>query len=102
MKISTTAIVSTSDMIRDYKACRDKAERLGKIFIFKNNQSDAVLFSVGAYERLSEMIEYAGHLEEKDNAKVLALIAKEWELKDFHSGLIRKDIYQTETAGITA
>ena len=58
MNVSTAAIVSNSEMIKNYKACREKAERLGKIFILKNNQPDAVLFSTGEYERLSVFIEY--------------------------------------------
>jgi hypothetical protein len=30
MNVSTEAIVSNSDMIKNYKACREKAEKLGK------------------------------------------------------------------------
>jgi len=33
-------------MIKKYKACREKAGELGKIFIMENNQADAVLFSI--------------------------------------------------------
>ncbi len=58
MKISTKAIVSNSEMIKNYKACREKADVLGKIFILKNNQPDAVLFSIREYETLSELIEH--------------------------------------------
>ena len=71
MNVSTTAIVSNSDMIKNYKACREKAESLGKIFILRNNQPDAVLFSVSEYERLSVIIEYLESLEEKDLAEFL-------------------------------
>lgn len=46
MKISITAIVSNSDMIKNYRACIEKAERLGRIFILKNKQSEALLFSI--------------------------------------------------------
>jgi len=66
MKILTKAIISNSDMIKNYKACREKAESLGKIFVLKNNQPDAVLFSVAEYEKLSVVIEYLESLEEKD------------------------------------
>ena len=58
MKILTKAIVSNSEMIKNYKACREKADVLGKIFILKNNQPDAVLFSIREYETLSELIEH--------------------------------------------
>ena len=58
MRISTKAIVSNSEMIKNYKACREKADVLGKIFILKNNQPDAVLFSIREYETLSELIEH--------------------------------------------
>ena len=60
MKVLTSALVSNSEMIRNYKTCRDKAEELGKIFIMKNNQVDAVLFSVAEYERLSDIIGISG------------------------------------------
>ncbi len=66
MKISTKAIVSNSEMIKNYKACREKAEIFGKIFILKNNQPDAVLFSINEYERLSLFIEYMESHEGND------------------------------------
>lgn len=69
MHIITKAIVSNTEMIKNYKACRQKAEGNGKIFVFKNNQPDSVLFSIAEYERISVFIEYAEHLEEKDIAK---------------------------------
>ena len=77
VKISTKAIVSNSEMIKNYKACREKAEILGKIFVLKNNQPDAVLFSIAEYERLSVLIEYMESLEEKDIAKVIESLPKE-------------------------
>ena len=62
MLFSANTIVSNSEMIKTYKTCRDKAEVFGKIFIFKNNQPDAVLFSIGEYDRLSRFIEYLDFL----------------------------------------
>lgn len=58
MNILNTSIVSNTEMIKNYKDCRKKAEKLNKIFILKNNQPDAVLFSINKYEKLSEFIEY--------------------------------------------
>ena len=66
MKISTNAIVSNSDMIKSYKACREKAECFGKIFVLKNNQPDAVLISSAEYEKLSVLIEYIDSLDEPE------------------------------------
>ena len=57
MNIISHAIVSNSDMIKNYKMCRDKAEHYGSIFILKNNQPNAVLFSMAKYESLAELIE---------------------------------------------
>lgn len=71
MKMATTEIVSNSDMIKNYKTCRDKAEISGKLFILKNNQPDAVLFSIDEYEKLSILIEYLESIDEKDFAKAL-------------------------------
>ena len=76
MIVSTAAIVSNSDMIKNYKACREKAESFGKIFILKNNQPDAVLFSQAEYERLSELIEYLESLEEQDIKLFLSTLPK--------------------------
>jgi PHD/YefM family antitoxin component YafN of YafNO toxin-antitoxin module len=80
MKISTNAIVSNSDMIKSYKACREKAERFGKIFVLKNNQPDAVLISAVEYEKLSFLIEYLDSLDEPERNAYLeglpAILAK--------------------------
>jgi PHD/YefM family antitoxin component YafN of YafNO toxin-antitoxin module len=76
MKIITRAIVSNSEMIKNYKACREKADLLGKIFVLKNNQPDAVLFSIKEYERLSAFIEYLESLEEKDIAQLTESLPK--------------------------
>ncbi len=74
MKIFTDAIVSNSEMIKSYKACREKAEICGKIFILKNNQPDAVLISAAEYEKLSTFIEYIDTLDEQELAAVLAAL----------------------------
>ncbi len=71
MNISTKDMVSNSEMIKNYKACRNRAETCGKLFILKNNQPDAVLFSITEYEKLSVFIEYMESLEEKDFAKAV-------------------------------
>ncbi|MBN7773576.1 type II toxin-antitoxin system prevent-host-death family antitoxin [Clostridium aminobutyricum] len=70
MNILTKAIVSNSEMIKNYKTCREKAEEFGKIFILKNNKPDAVLFSIDEYEKLLELIEHLKSLQEKDIEKV--------------------------------
>jgi len=71
MKISTNAIVSNSDMIKSYKACREKAEVFGKIFVLKNNQPDAVLMSSEEYERLSGLIEHIDSLDESERTSFI-------------------------------
>jgi len=64
MNILDKAIVSNTEMIKNYKSCRKKAESLSKVFILKNNQPDAVLFSINKYEKLSVFIEYLDDLSE--------------------------------------
>lgn len=64
MKISTKSIVSNSDIIKNYKSCREKAELNGRIYILKNNQPDAVLFSISEYEKLSVILEQIEGLDE--------------------------------------
>lgn len=81
MRIFTEAIVSNSEMIKNYKACRDKAESFGKIFVLKNNQPDAVLLSIGEYERLSVFIEYLESVEPADVSRLAGSIPTEGNRK---------------------
>jgi len=74
MHILTKAIVSNSEMIKNYKTCREKAESYGKIFVLKNNQPDSVLFSIEEYEKLSVLIEYIENLDEEDFLKMTELL----------------------------
>lgn len=92
MNIITKAIVSNSDMIKNYKSCREKAESLGKIFILKNNQPDAVLFSVDEYERLSIFIEYLESLDVKDIAKFIETLPKVGKRELYSIDHLRNDI----------
>ncbi|MGE5421779.1 MAG: hypothetical protein ACM3QW_00815 [Ignavibacteriales bacterium] len=92
MNIITKAIVSNSEMIKNYKACREKAESFGKVFVLKNNQPDAVLFSVAEYERLSVFIEYLESLEEKDIAKFIESLPKEGIRQRYSIDHLRNDI----------
>ncbi|NLO35040.1 MAG: type II toxin-antitoxin system Phd/YefM family antitoxin [Clostridiaceae bacterium] len=92
MNISTKSIVSNSDMIKNYKACREKAQFNGKIFILKNNQPDAVLFSIDEYERLSVFIEYMESMEDKDIAKITALLPVEGSRKTYSFDHMMRDI----------
>ena len=77
MNISSKAIVSNSEMIKNYKACREKAEGLGKIFVIKNNQPDAVLLPISEYEKLSVFIEYMESLDEQEIIKLIESLSKE-------------------------
>lgn len=77
MKITAKSIVSNSDMIKNYKNCRNMADTYGKIFILKNNQPDAVLFSITEYERLSVFIERMEALKATDIEKVIVSLPME-------------------------
>ena len=92
MNISTKAIVSNSEMIKNYKSCRERAESFGKIFILKNNQPDAVLFSIAEYERLSVFIEYFESLDEDGIAKITALLPIEGKRKNYPIEHLRDDL----------
>ncbi len=76
MNISMDAIVSNSDIIKNYKTCRDKAEKLGKIFVMKYNHPDAVLFSIQEYERFSSFIEYLENYTNNDISKIFDSLVK--------------------------
>lgn len=76
MKIHIKSIVSNSDMIKNYKTCREKAESDGKIFIFKNNQADAVLFSINEYENIAAFVEFMDTHSEEEVAKLILSFQK--------------------------
>ncbi|MBN1892213.1 MAG: hypothetical protein JW780_05470 [Clostridiales bacterium] len=82
MKISTKSIVSNSDMIKNNKSCRMKADRYGKIIILRNNQADAVLFSIAEYERLSALIECVEDLDEQELSVATNFLSVEMSKKD--------------------
>ena len=63
-------------MIKNYKACRQGAEVACKLIILKNNQPDAVLFSIYEYEKLSVFIEFMENVGEKDILKALTSLSK--------------------------
>lgn len=81
MKITMSAIVSNSDITKNYKMHRDLAEGLGKIFVFKNNQPDAVLFSISEYERLCAILESIELLDEDEIATIAdCIIRRVWKV----------------------
>jgi hypothetical protein len=74
MKIPKQAIVSNSDIIKNYKTQRERAQVIGKLFVFKNNQPDAVLFSMTEFERVAELLELIDHMGEDEISNILTLI----------------------------
>ncbi len=84
MKILAKSIVSTSDMIKNYRACRDKSKKLGKVFVFKNNQPDTVLFSFAEYEKYLVLFDYFEEYNADDLKKISDsfLLSKTMEEKD--------------------
>jgi PHD/YefM family antitoxin component YafN of YafNO toxin-antitoxin module len=96
IRITTRAIVSNSDMIKNYKTCREKAEELGKIYILKNNQPDAVLFSVAEYERLSAIIEHLESLQEKELIEIIESFPHQGKRSTYAIESLRHDINPSE------
>ena len=94
MKILTEAIVSNSEMIKKYKDCREKAERMGKIFVLRNNQPDAVLFSIAAYEKLSVLIEYLEKLQTADFERFVESVPDEEYTKGYPISVVKVDLDQ--------
>ena len=92
MNIFTKAIVSNSDMIKKYKACREKAELLGKIFIMKNNQADAVLFSISEYERISVLVEYLESLADHEVEDIMKSLPKKGIQKKYSIEELKKEL----------
>ena len=76
MKTSKKAIVQSSKMEINYKACREKAKETGKVFVLKNDRPDAVLYSAAEYERISKFVEYFDRLENDEIALAIELFLK--------------------------
>lgn len=74
MNIPKKAIVSNSDIIKNYKTQRDRAEELGKLFVFKNNQPDAVLFSMTEYEKYADIIEILESMNDDELETIITVI----------------------------
>ncbi|MHB1154107.1 MAG: hypothetical protein ACYCWE_20215 [Eubacteriales bacterium] len=94
MYIQSKAIVSNSEIIKNYKDCREKAESFGKIFILKNNQPDAVLFSITEYERLCNLIEYLESLEDEDAVNFINALPKQEKRRVYSLEHLKDDIKQ--------
>lgn len=63
MNIASKNIISSTDITKSYKDCREKAKRNGKTIIFKNNKPDMVLMDFDKYEELNAIIEEVEHME---------------------------------------
>lgn len=63
-------MVSNSDMIKNYKKCREKAEGLGRVFILKFNVPDAVLFSISEFEKLEKSLKQSECKDDMGIAKI--------------------------------
>jgi PHD/YefM family antitoxin component YafN of YafNO toxin-antitoxin module len=74
MKIPKNAIVSNSDIIKNYKTQRERAENIGKLFVFKNNQPDAVLFSMSEFEKVAELLELIETMSEAEINNILEMV----------------------------
>lgn len=74
MKIPKEAIVSNSDIIKNYKTQRERAEIIGKLFVFKNNQPDAVLFSMTEFEKVAELLELIEYMDENEMVNILKMV----------------------------
>lgn len=74
MKIPKNAIVSNSDIIKNYKTQRERAETIGKLFVFKNNQPDAVLFSMTEYEKIADLLELIETMNDGEIITILEMV----------------------------
>lgn len=92
MNISTKAIVSNSDMIKKYRSCREKAEDIGKVFILKHNQPDAILFSIREYDRLTAILEYIESLDDQDISKAIEALPNYGKRDLYTMNQVLKDV----------
>lgn len=79
MEIIKKAIVTSDDIIKNYKTQRKLAEKCGRIYVFKHNQPDAVLFSIKAFEMVSMVIEAIENSDKERAIRSLEEIIKKLE-----------------------
>jgi PHD/YefM family antitoxin component YafN of YafNO toxin-antitoxin module len=95
MKDFREATVKSTKMVENYKACRKKAKKSGKVFVLENNQPDAVLFTAAEYERISWFIEYFEEYDDEEIALVSEFILsknnKNINSIDYYSESINKE-----------
>jgi len=82
MKILSEEIISSTDISKNYRICRDNAKKNGKVIIFKNNAPDMVLVDFKEYEIMMnivnnlEMIEVKKLISDRvDDAEMVISIA---------------------------
>ncbi|WIV12256.1 hypothetical protein [Proteiniborus sp. MB09-C3] len=63
MRVTTEEIISSTDITKKYKFCRDKTKQLGKTVIFKNNVPDMVLMDISVYEEIQKILDDIEHTE---------------------------------------
>jgi PHD/YefM family antitoxin component YafN of YafNO toxin-antitoxin module len=95
MRLFSKQMVANSELIKNYKSSRAIAEGFGKIFVLKNNQPDAVLFSIDEYERVSVFIEYMESLDEKEMAALAKTLPKKRSRRTYSIENFKSDIKDT-------
>lgn len=75
MKILSEQIISSTDIIKNYKACRDKTKSHGRTIIFRNNVPDMVLMSIEEYNKICDIV------QELENIKIYDMIQERKDSK---------------------
>ncbi len=81
MYIQSNTMVSTTEITINYNECKKKADAFGKVFIFKNNQPDAVLYSIKEYTKISILIEYMENLDDEEVVQFINSLPKQEKKK---------------------
>jgi len=80
MKFLTEEIISSTEITKNYKLCRDKTKRIGKTVIFKNNVPDMVLLDICEFEIMNSIVE---ELEYREIADMLQERKEKHEEKSY-------------------
>lgn len=68
LTIREEVIVSSTDIVRDFKKCREKVKEFSHLIVFKNNTPDLAVVDYKEYKRL---IEIANFLDDIDIARMV-------------------------------
>lgn len=69
MLIERNEIISSTEIVKNFANCREKAKKNSKMIIFKNNKPDLALVDIDEFEKMINKIELLENLLSTNRSK---------------------------------